>query len=125
MSSFGLSLHTLRWPLVFVGLTFLTSCSSLSPLSLLTGGGPNVAANLPIAVGKDVDQRVGINLSADIAAPSVSVRPNSRVETIDQSTTTNKTTTVDPLLIILLLLGWVLPSPNEMSRVIRGWFKRS
>jgi len=118
MSSFGLSLHTLRWPLVFVGLMFLTSCSSLSPLSLLTGSGPNVAAN--VQAGAENNQ--GVNIKTE--APSVSVRPNSRVETIDQSTTNNKTTTVDPLLIILLLLGWVLPSPNEMSRVVRDWFKR-
>jgi hypothetical protein len=118
MSSFGLSPHTLRLPLVFVGLMFLTSCSNLNPLSLLTGSGTNVAAN--VQAGAENNQ--GVNIKTE--APSVSLRPKSRVETIDQSTTTNNTTTVDPFLIILLLLGWVLPSPNEISRVVRGWFKR-
>ena len=118
-SSYGLSLHTLRWPLVFVGLMFLTSCG-LNPLSLLTGGGPNVAAAVPIAVGETVDQNLGISVKQE--APSVRIEPNSKVDKIDQSTTNN--TSVDPLIIVLLVLGWLLPSPNEVGRVVRGWFTR-
>ena len=119
-SSYGLSLHTLRWPLVFVGLMFLTSCSNLSPLSLLTGGGPNVAAAVPIAVGETVDQNLGISVKRE--APSVRIEPNSKVDTIDQSTINN--TTIDPLILLLLILGWLLPSPNEMGRWVRRLFTR-
>lgn len=118
-SLYGLSLHTLRWPLVFVGLMFLTSCGA-NPLSLLTGGGPNVAAQVPIAVGETVDQNLGISVKQE--APSVTIEPNSKVDKIDQSTTNN--TSVDPLIIVLLILGWLLPSPNEMGRVVREWFTR-
>jgi len=99
---------------------FLTSCSSLSPLSLLTGGGPNVAAAVPIAVGETVDQNLGISVKRE--APSVRIEPNSKVDTIDQSTINN--TTIDPLILLLLVLGWLLPSPNEVGRVVRGWFTR-
>ena len=97
---------------------FLTSCSNLSPFSLLTGGGPNLAAQVPIAVGEVVDQNLGISVKRE--APSVRIEPNSKVDTIDQSTTNN--TSVDPLIIVLLILGWLLPSPNEIGRVVRGWF---
>jgi len=93
----------------------VTSCG-LSPLSLLTGGGPNVAAN--VQAGAENNQ--GINIKT--GAPSVSVRPNSRVDAIDQSTTNN--TTIDPWIILLLILGWLLPSPNEMARWVTGLFRR-
>jgi len=99
---------------------FLTSCSNLSPLSLLTGGGPNLAAQVPIAVGETVDQNLGISVKRE--APSVRIEPNSKVDTIDQSTINN--TTIDPLILLLLILGWLLPSPNEMGRWVRGWFTR-
>lgn len=116
---FGLSLRTLRLPLVLSGLILLTSCGA-SPLSLLTGGGPNVAA--PIAVGQTVEQTQGISFRNTTAAPSVSVRPNARVEKIDQSTTKN--TTVDPWLIILLILGWLAPSPGEIGRWFQSLFRK-
>jgi len=109
-SSYGLSLHTLRWPLVFVGLMFLTSCSNLSPLSLLTGGGPNVAAAVPIAVGETVDQNLGISIKRE--APSVRIEPNSKVDTIDQSTINN--VNIEPWMLLVMLclaaggaIGWV------------------
>jgi hypothetical protein len=113
--SFGRSLRTLRLPLVLSVLMLVTSCG-LSPLSLLTGGGPNVAAQA--LVGKEVTQGISIKTGA----PTVSVRPNARVDAIDQSTTNN--TTIDPWIIILLVLGWLLPSPNEMARWITGLFRR-
>lgn len=116
---FGLSRSLVLLPLVFVSLLLMGGCGS-NPLSLLTGGGPNLAANVPVAVGKNVEQTQGISIKT--AAPSVSVRPNSRVDKVDQSTTNN--TTVDPWIILLLILGWLLPSPNEMARWTRNLFKK-
>ena len=115
--SSGLSLHTLRLPLALSALIFLTSCGGLNPISLLTGGGPNVAAN--VQAGAENNQ--GINIKT--GAPSVSLRPNAKVETVDQSTTNN--TTVDPWIVLLLILGWLLPSPNEMARWVTSLFKRN
>ena len=89
---------------------FLTSCSSLSPLSLLTGGGPNLAAQVPIAVGETVDQNLGISVKRE--APSVKLEPNSKVDTIDQSTTNN--VNIEPWMLLVMLclaaggaIGWV------------------
>ena len=105
----------------------LTSCSGTSPLSLLTGGGPNVAAN--IQAGKTNSQTIG---TTENYAPSVSIRPNSRVDSIDQSKTENTVGTsenvtinnVSPWMILFALIGWILPSPNEIARWFKGLFKR-
>lgn len=75
-----------------------------------------MAAN--VQAGAENNQ--GINIKT--AAPSVSIRPNARVETIDQSSTKNSNT--DPWVILLLVLGWILPSPGEMSRWVRNLFRR-
>jgi hypothetical protein len=66
-------------------------------------------------------------------APSVSIRPNSRVDSIDQSKTENTVGTsenvtinnVSPWMILFALIGWILPSPNEIVRWFKGLFKRN
>ena len=115
------SLPVSRIRALFVVLTLsgLVGCGGLSPLSLLTGGGPNVAAAVPIAVGETVDQNLGISIKSE--APTVRLEPNAKVGKIDQSTTNN--TSVDPWVILLLILGWLAPSPNEIARPVRGWFR--
>ena len=97
----------------FIALLSLTGCSSMAPLSLLTGGGPNVAANTQI--GKTNNQ--GVNVST--TAPQI--RPEAPVDTINQ---TNNNTEIDPLLLLLLILGWLAPSPNEIGRGILRLFKK-
>lgn len=97
----------------FIALLSLTGCSSLAPLSFLTGGGPNVAANTQI--GKTNNQ--GVNVST--TAPQI--RPEAPVDTINQ---TNNNTEIDPLLLLLLILGWLAPSPSEIGRGIAGLFRR-
>lgn len=114
--------------LLLLGLMLTASCSK-GPLSLLTGGGPNVAANTQI--GKTNNQTIG---TTNNVAPSVSLRPNARVDTIDQSITDSKVSTdkvesvtfneTPPWIILLLILGWLLPSPNEIARWIASLFKR-
>ena len=113
---------------LLLGLMLTASCSK-GPLSLLTGGGPNVAANTQI--GKTNNQTIG---TTNNVAPSVSLRPNARVDTIDQSITDSKVSTdkvesvtfneTPPWIILLLILGWLLPSPNEIARWIASLFKR-
>lgn len=95
---------------------FLASCSAGGALSLLTGGGPNVAANTQ--VGATNNQ--GVTLNRD--APRLTLDKNAKVESVNQSTTNN--TEIDPLLLFLLVLGWLLPSPQEMGRGIINLFKR-
>ena len=86
----------------------LSSCGKIP--SFLTGGGPNVAANTQ--VGKTNTQTVG---QTNNISPTVSVRPNARVETIDQSTET-VTNNELPLWVwvaglLLLIVGWVTDTP--------------
>lgn len=105
-------------PLVLM-LALTAGCSQLIP-SL---GGPNVAANTQI--GRENTQTVGQDRrsSVEVRAP---------VETVDQSETQTKTgpveslqiTNIPPWVILLLLLGWLLPSPNEMARAIQKLFRR-
>lgn len=95
----------------------LGSCSGISPLSLLTGGGPNVAANGQI--GAENNQGINVDYTAPSTVPQI--RPEGPVDTINQTTNNNE---IDPLLIILLVLGWLAPSPNEIGRGILRLFKR-
>ena len=100
-------------------LLILTLSSCGGPLSLLTGGGPNVAANTQ--VGKENNQ--GINTSIDRSVRPV-MRPEGPVETIVQDNSTTETTEIDPLLLLLLIVGWLAPSPSEMGRGIIKLFTR-
>jgi hypothetical protein len=112
--------------LLLASMLILSSCGT-SPLSLLTGGGPNIAANTQ--AGKTNSQTIG---KTENYSPSVSIRPNSRVDSIDQSRTENAVGTsenvtihnVSPWMILFALLGWILPSPNEMARWFKGLFKK-
>jgi hypothetical protein len=94
--------------------TLLSSCGSLP--SFLSGGGTNVAANVPIAVGKEVEQVQGVKLEVGNSSnPSVTLRPKARVDTIDQSNTTTTNNEL-PLwvwivFILLFIIGWVTDTP--------------
>lgn len=107
---------------LLVSFLMLASCGA-SPLSLLTGGGPNVAAD--VQVGKENTQQV--------VASQVTTQTDNKAgrDVFQQSTPivaeNIKEVTIQqtPLwMIILLVLGWLLPSPNEISRWIRSLFKK-
>jgi hypothetical protein len=118
---------SLLLPLLLV-LTLMASCSG-TPLSLLTGGGPNVAANTQI--GKTNNQTVG---TTNNVSPTVNVEPDSNVGSIDQRTTTTKVASdkvetvivneVPVWVVLLLILGWLFPSPQEIARSVVNLFRR-
>lgn len=91
---------------------FLVACT---PLDLLNGGGPNVAAN--VQAGKENTQQVVANqteVGRDYKQGSVDAQNVEKI-TIQQT----------PIwMIVLLVLGWLLPSPNEIARGIRSLFKK-
>jgi len=96
----------------------LAGCGA-SPLSLLTGGGPNVAAN--VQAGKENTQQAVANQTRTDAGRDV-IQQSSPV-IADQIKEVNIQQT--PLwMLILLVLGWLLPSPNEIARWIRGLFRK-
>lgn len=103
----------------------LAACSG-SPLSLLTGGGPNVAANTQL--GQENSQTVGQSQSVDQSIRDVTTdtiiqsadKGGVKGETIEAVTVNN----IEPWIIVLLVLGWLLPSPGEIGRTIKSWFQK-
>ena len=120
-----------QYSLLLLLLLVLTSTVSCSKLPSLLTGGTQVAAN--VQAGKTNTQTLG---TTNNIAPTVSVRPNSRVDTIDQSNTTSqvRTEAVEtivvneiPVWLVLLfglLCGFLIPSPQEIIRSIVGVFRR-
>lgn len=101
-------------PLVFV--VFLAACN---PLGLLTGGGPNVAAN--VQAGKENTQQVVANQTTTEVGRDYTVKETPiEAETIEKVTIQQ----TPVWMILLLILGWLLPSPNEIARGIRSLFKK-
>lgn len=118
----GLSSPTL---LLLLALMLMAGCSG-TPLSLLTGGGPNVAANTQL--GETNQQVLGTSETTKVDVKDVQgtvqvSNDKNEVSTESGSVIVNKTE-IDPLLLILLVLGWVLPSPQEIARGFINIFKR-
>jgi hypothetical protein len=81
-----------------------------SPLSLLGGGGPNVAANVQAgAENNQTGAQVGDIIKADTVNNGVT--PSGAIDSLN---VINED--IPPWVILLLILGWVLPSPQEMWR---------
>jgi predicted small lipoprotein YifL len=103
--------------LVFSGLAItLTGCGK-GPLSLLTGGGPNVAAN--VQAGKENSQAVVSQTTRNEAGRDVNT---AQVQADEVKEVTIQE--VPPWVVLLLILGWLLPSPNEIGRWITSLFTR-
>jgi hypothetical protein len=97
---------------------FLSACGG-NPLSLLTGGGPNVASNAQ--VGKENTQQVVANQTKTEAGRDVVQQSSPVVAENIKEVTIQQT----PMwMLVLLVLGWLMPSPNEIARSIRGLFKK-
>lgn len=97
-----------------ISLVFVTACGPLGGL-LPT---PGVAAN--VQAGQTNQQTIGFTQNE--AAPSVTLRPRSRVDTIDQSQTTNYQlpTGVWILLFVVLVIGWMVDTPATIIEKIRN-----
>lgn len=98
------------------------------PLSLLTGGGPNVGVAANTQIGRTNSQTVGTTQNVDQRLENVTS------ERVRQSNDSNKvqadqvqTVVVNEVpvwVILLLILGWLFPSPNEIGRYFRGLFRK-
>ena len=105
---------------------FLSGCSSLNPLGMLTGSGVNTAAN--VQAGKTNSQTVG---TTSITEQKL-VRPKAR--NIRQTADTNQVRSdsvetvvmneVPMWVILLLILGWLFPSPGEIGRSVANIIKK-
>jgi hypothetical protein len=124
---YGPSLRSLFLPLVFVSLLLTAGCGGLNPISLLTGGGPNIAANVDAAVGQEASNNTGVTSTV-----RPQVRADNNAGTIRQDTSETKVenkeggtvniTEVSPLMfitLIMLFIFWsyflyLLPSPDQI-----------
>ena len=103
--------------LALILVLLLAGCGG--PLSFLTGGGPNLAAN--VQAGKENTQQVVGNQTSTEAGRDIVQQETPVIADTIEEVTIQQT----PLwMVLLLILGWLLPSPNEISRSIRGLFKR-
>jgi hypothetical protein len=96
-------------------------------LSLLTGGGPNVAANVQAA--KTATQTIG---STTVTGDQKIENSSGHMVQIQEQQTKLTAENVDTVtinetpiwMIVLLMLGWILPTPNQIAKSILGLFKR-
>jgi len=117
--------------LVRVSLLLLTlsGCSAIGAASSMLGGGSGTSVAANVQAGQTNSQTLGVTNNTD---QDVKLRDNSGTVNQDNSEAEVKTGKVDsltinnadPLLIILLILGWLLPSPQEMWRGLSSFFKR-
>jgi len=123
----GRSLRSLVLPLVLIA--GLSSCSS-GLTGFLIGGGPKIAANTQVA--KVATQTIGKSeTNGDQKIEMIQGHQN-RVEQVQTQDNKVKTESVEkvvinevpPWVILLLLIGWLLPSPNEIGRWVLSLFKR-
>jgi hypothetical protein len=96
-------------------------------MKLLTGGGPNVAANVQAA--KTATQTVGKSVATgDQKIDKIEGHAN-RVEQVQTQDNKIKTESVEkvvinevpPWVILLLLIGWLLPTPQDIGNRIYLW----
>ena len=125
-SSYGRYLRLLLLLLVSTGLgNLVTGCKG--PLSLLTGGGPNVAANVQAA--KTATQTIG---STTVTGDQKIENSSGHMVQIQEQQTKLTAENVDTVtinetpiwMIVLLIIGWILPTPNQIAKSILGLFKR-
>ena len=99
----------------------IAGCGAL-PLGMLGGGGPNVAAN--VQVGKENTQQVVANQQRTEAGRDI-ITESKQVEAASvESVTINNVEDIPIWVWVALVVGWVLPSPQEMMRGFLGLFRR-
>ena len=110
--------------LILISTLFLASCSGSGPLSLLTGGGPNVAAN--VQAGAENTQQVVAQQTETTAGRDV-VQSTGGVETQRVETIEVTNDRIPPWVLLLGLIGWLLPTPNNIGQSLFNavmWLRR-
>ena len=111
-----------RFLTVLLVVSLLSGCGG-GALSLLTGGGPKVAAN--VQAGQTNSQTVGQTRNSNVKvtrSPNSTIRPVERPSTFNENqgveNVINNTTNIPPWFIIALVVWsiilWQLPSPDQL-----------
>lgn len=96
-------------------------CGAL-PFGMLGGGGPNVAAN--VQAGKENTQQLVANQERTEAGRDI-ITESKQVEAAQvESVTINNVQDIPIWVWIALVVGWVLPSPQEIARGFVNLFRR-
>lgn len=111
--------------LILVLVNPVTGCKG--PLSLLTGGGPNVAANTQVA--KTATQTIG---STTVTGDQKIENSSGHMVQIQEQQTKlvaenvgKVTINETPIwLIFMLVLGWLLPTPQQIANTIISFFRK-
>ncbi len=112
--------------LVFTLTSLVAACGSL-PMKLLTGGGPNVAANTQVA--KVANQTLGSSVATGDQKIEKIEGHHNRVEQVQSQNNRVKTESVEkvvinetsPWIIVMLMIAWVLPTPQDIGNRIYLW----
>ena len=120
----GPSSRLLVWLLVLMFTLTTTGCG-ISPLSLLPGGGTNVAANTQL--GQQNNQTLGTSTVQEFGSQTTTADKvnSSQGQTNKVNATEVQTVVVNELplwAVVFIVLGWLCPSPKEMGRIVRSWF---
>lgn len=103
---------------ILASFLLLTGCGGSGPLSLLTGGGPKIATS--VQAGKENTKQIVANQTTTEAGRDVIQQDSPIVAEEIKEVNVQQT----PMwMLVLLVLGWLLPSPNEIAKWIRGLFK--
>jgi len=104
-----------------LGLALLAGCGGLTG-AVVGGLVPDVAAN--VNAGREVTQGVRQGDTQSVVRPKGDVRQEANRVRADnlQTVVVNET---PPWVILLAVVGWLLPSPGEIGRWVRGLFRRS
>jgi len=96
-------------------------------MKLLTGGGPNVAANTQVA--KVANQTLGSSVATGDQKIEKIEGHHNRVEQVQSQENRVKTESVEkvvinetsPWIIVMLMIAWVLPTPQDIGNRIYLW----
>ncbi|MEH6834797.1 bacteriophage spanin2 family protein [Falsihalocynthiibacter arcticus] len=105
----------------------MVALAGCGPLKFLAGAaGPNVAAN--VQAGQSNAQTLGTSQAREQTIEHVqAARINQSSDVNRVRAETVKTVVVNevpPWVILLALVGWILPSPGEISRAVARWIAR-
>ena len=117
----------MRLVIVFMLMMLTTASCSSGITGFLMGGGPKIAAN--VQAGKTNSQTIGTtnNVEQKVEAPVISrdlVQSNDKTGVKAETVGNVKVSNTEPWVILLLVVGWLLPSPNEIGRWVLSLFKR-
>jgi predicted DCC family thiol-disulfide oxidoreductase YuxK len=92
----------------------LSSCSSLSPLGMLSGGGVNTAANTQI--GKENRQQVSLQENRTEAGRDIITTTRQVEAQTVESVIINHINGIPLWMWLLAFLGWILPTPQDIAK---------